>query len=119
MNQVVEIIFIFSVTYLLVYGIYYILILRKEEKVKKLMTSTESKYLKQVYKINFGQFEKKWLARKIIATNSLIISVTAMIAYLAPNIILMLLLGFLILFPTILISYYFLGKFLQKKSKKK
>ena len=119
MKTFFETIFIFVLSYLLVYIVYYFLILRKEEKVKKMMSSTESKYLKQVYKINFQNFDKKWLARKIVLTNSFIISITVMIAYLAPNMILMLLLGFIILFPTILISYYFLGSYLKKKGKKK
>lgn len=113
-----ETVIIFIASLLLVYLIYYILVIGNEAKVKKFMNSTESRYLKKVYKIHFQKFNQKWLAKRIIMANSFIISITALIAYLAPNIIFMILLSFILLFPIILVSYHVLGKYLQYKEKK-
>lgn len=107
-------IILFFLSYLMIYSSYYVLVLKKEDKLKKFKKSTELNYLKKVYHINSSHYDLKWLANKIILVNSFIISITVVIAGFASNIILMLLLGFVILFPSIILIYHILGKYLQK-----
>lgn len=113
MTQVI----IFIVSFLLVYLIYYFLVLRKEDKLEKFKKSTEITYLKKVYHIKVKKFDVKWLAKKVIIMNSFIISITALLATALDNMILMILLGFVVLFPAILLGYHILGKYLQQKQK--
>lgn len=108
---------IFLVSFLFVYLIYYFMVLRKEDKLGKFKTSTEVNYLKKVYHIKVNKFDMKWFARKVILMNSLIISIAALLATLVDNMILMILLGFVVLFPAILGGYHILGKYLQQKQK--
>lgn len=110
-------IIIFVISSLLVYFIYYFMVLRKEDKLKKFKTSTEVTYLKKVYHININKFDMKWFAKKVIFMNSLIISIAALIATSIDHAVLMILLGFIVLFPTILVGYHILGKYLQQKQK--
>ncbi len=111
------ILWIFS--YIIVYFIYTMFVVRKEDKLQKMKKSTEINYLKKVYHLKLNQFDLKWLVKKVIMVNSFIISITVTLASLVSNIIWMLLLGFVILFPSILLSYHVLGKYLQKKESRR
>lgn len=109
----------FILSFVFVYFVYYMIVIKREDKLKKMKTSTEFNYLKKVYHIKINQFDLKWLAKKVIMTNAFVISLTVTIASFSSNIILMLLLGFVILFPSILILYHILGKYLQKKESRR
>lgn len=111
------ILWIFS--YSIVYFIYTMLVVRKEDKLQKMKKSTEFNYLKKVYHLKLNQFDIKWLTKKVIMVNSFIISITVALASFITNIIWMLLLGFVILFPSILLGYHVLGKYLQKKESRR
>lgn len=110
-------IIIFLVSFGIVYILYYLLVIRKQDKLEKFKKSTEVMYLKKVYKIKITKFEMKWLTKRIVFANSIIISVTACIAVLVDHVILMMLLGFAVLFPMILLCYHILGIYLKKKQK--
>ena len=114
-----EKIIIFIISFIVVYLVYYILIIKNEEKVKKMLKSTETNYLKKVYKLNINKYDSKWLVKKIVLTNTLIMSITITIVSYIENMIVMILVGFVCLFPVILISYHILGKYLQSKGNKK
>ncbi len=110
-------IIIFLVSFCIVYIIYYLLVIRKQDKLEKFKKSTEVMYLKKVYKIKITKFDMKWLSKRIVFANSIIISVTAFIAALVNHVVVMMLLGFVVLFPTILVCYHILGIYLKKKQK--
>lgn len=106
-------------SYSIVYFVYTMLVIRKEEKLQKMKKSTEFNYLKKVYHLKLNQFDLKWLTKKVIMVNCFIISITVTLASLVTNMIGMLLLGFIILFPSILLGYHVLGKYLQKKESRR
>lgn len=110
---------LFVLTYIIVYFVYYLMVLKKEDKVKKMKKSTELSYLKKVYHINLNNYDLNWLVKKVIIVNTLIISIAVAIASFASNIIWMLLLGFVILFPSILLLYHILGIYLKKKESRR
>lgn len=115
MDLFIKYIVTFLLVYILVYGIYYFLVLRRKEKLIKFKDSTEVRFLKGVYKINVDSFDIKWLAKKVILTNSFVITLVVIALFFVESTILMIVFGFVLLFPVILISYYGLGKYLQTK----
>lgn len=108
---------LFPITFIVVYFVYYFLVIRKEDKLIKLKKSTEFMYLKNIYKVDFKQYDFKWLAKTVILTNCLIISLVVTIVSFIDSIVVMLLVGFVILIPTILIVYYLLSKYLKARVK--
>lgn len=106
---------LFPIAFIVVYFVYAFLVIRKEDKLLKLKKSTEFMYLKNVYKVDFNKYDFKWLAKKVILTNCFIISLVVTIVSFMDSIVLMLLTGFGILIPSILIIYYLLAKYLKSK----
>ncbi|MBS7020640.1 MAG: hypothetical protein KH135_02040 [Firmicutes bacterium] len=113
-----EEIILFTFTFLLIYGIYAMMILKSEKRLEKYKTSVEIKDLEGKYHIQTNRFEFRKLARMVLITNTFDICVTAALACLIPNFILMFLVGVLILLVVIFISYHLLGTYLKKLERK-
>lgn len=108
---------LFPLTFIVVYLVYNFLVIRRDDKLLKLKKSTEFMYLKNIYKVDFSKYDFKWLAKKVILTNCFIISLVVTIVSFIDSIVIMLLVGFVILIPGILIGYYLLSKYLKSKVK--
>ena len=119
MEKLILELLLFLISYLLVYGIYYFFVIRRPEKLKKFQNSMEFNYLKRVGHVDLKKLDHVWLSKKVAASNAFIISIVAFFASVIPNSILALLISFLLLIPTILITYYILGKYLNDKVKQK
>lgn len=106
----------------LIYLIYYLLIINRKNKLDKITTSTECKYLKLRYKVDVDKIPTKSLARHIAIINSFIISSTASIIsadmFKLPLLLEWLvrfLVGIIVLMIMIIIIYGILGKYYLKK----
>ena len=102
-------------TFILVYLVYLFLIVLRKKKVKKYQNSTEVKFLVNRYNINIKKINLKKLANLLALTNSFIIAVTILAVSYINGFILKLMVGFIVLFPMILIFYSIIGKQLSKK----
>ncbi|MBQ9318953.1 MAG: hypothetical protein IJR82_04915 [Bacilli bacterium] len=108
-------IILFIVIFLVIYLFYLLFVIIREKSLNKWKTGKEMTYLKQVYKLNDDKINFKYLAHFIALSNALILATVVTIISLFKNFVIQMLVGFLILFPTILITYHIIGKFYQKK----
>ena len=106
------------VTFGLVYLIYLFLIVLRKNKMAKYKNSTEVKYLKSKYKININKVNLKKLAHILALANAFIIALTIFVTGFVNDFVLKLMVGFVVLFPMILIVYHLIGINLAKKYKK-
>lgn len=111
---------LFSVFVLIIiYLAYLFTIIMRPDKLKKFVTAKEITLLKSRYKLNIDQIGVKKLTHTIAISNSIIISFTIYMALLVDNMILQLLIGFLVMIPSILIVYHIIGRYYKRKEVKK
>ena len=108
----------YCITFVIVYLIYFLFVVKRKKSIEKLKNSLEVRYLVNKYHINIEKIDLHKLAKQIALCNSLIISITFMIVLLVKNYFLKMLVAFVVLFPLILISYHILAKILLKKEGK-
>lgn len=106
---------LFVATFLIIFLIYYLFVIRRKKYLEKFMNGKEVGYLKKVYKIKLKKEDYKKLALLIALTNSFIISVAVSIVCFFNNILLQLLLGFVVVIGLILLCYHIIGKIMKKK----
>lgn len=109
---------LFFISFSLVYLIYYLFVIRREKKLKKLLTSTECLYLKVKYNVHLEKIDLKTLANHIAIVNSFIMATTVFIISVIDNWLLKFVCGFFVLMLLILISYHLLGTYYKKKEKR-
>ena len=108
----------FFITFITVFLVYFLFMIKRKKAILKLNTSLEVRYLVSKYKIDIDKINLKSLAYKIALCNTFIISITFMIILFIKMFILKMLVGFIALFPLILIGYHILGISLKKKEGK-
>lgn len=113
-----EDIILFVFTFVLVYGVYALMILNSKKRLEAYKSSVEIRLLENKYKVNIKKFEFKKLARTVLVVNTLDICITAALACLFSNWILQIVAGFFILLFMILISYSILGHYLKRQEGK-
>ena len=101
------------ISFMLIYLFYLVTVITRKNKLDKLMKGMEITYLKKRYKISLKKVNKKKLGHLIAFTNSFIFALTVSIVSFIENHILMLLVGFIILIPLIIICYHILGLYLR------
>lgn len=106
-------------TFVFVYLIYLFLVILRKKKIAKYKDSTEVKYLQSKYRLDLKKINMTTLAHLLSLTNAFIIAVTIFVTSLVENLILKLMVGFIVLFPMILIMYHLIGINLNKKYGKK
>ena len=106
---------LFIIIFLLVYLIYLVLIILRKNKIEKYKNSTEVRYLEKKYNLEIKKINLKKLSHILALANAFIISMTVTITNIVDNFILKLLVGFIFLFPMILLIYHIIGINLQKK----
>lgn len=106
-------------TFVFVYLTYLFLVILRKKKIAKYKNSTEVKYLQIKYRLNLNKINITKLAHLLSLTNAFIIAVTVLVAGLVEDLILKLMVGFIVLFPLILIMYHLIGVNLNKKYGKK
>ena len=131
MDIVIKKLILFLIMFTIVYIGYYILVIRtynkvdtkkKKRKKKNDEERVEIQYLVNRYKLNIKNINMNNLLWDIAFTNSFIISLTVVVIGLdvIKGYIWKLLLGFVVLIPSILIGYKILGiKYNKQKEKRK
>lgn len=113
-----EYIITYFVVFIIVYLIYLLFVVKRKKSIEKLKKSLEVRFLINRYHIDIDNINIRSLSNKIALCNSFIISTTFIIVLFIEHFILKMLLGFIVLFPLILISYHILAKSLLKKEGK-
>lgn len=109
----------FIITYLLVFFLYYIFIVQSKRKLKKYEDSVEVTYLKRAYKLDVSKINIKKLATSMAFANAFIIAFVVTAISFVDNLILKMLVGFVLLFPLIILTYSFVANRYQPKKRKK
>lgn len=108
--------FIFAiVVFVIIYLAYLFTVILRKDKLKKFINAKEVSLLKGRHNLNLEKINVKSLAHTIALSNSFIISFAIYIALLVDNMILQLLIGFLVMVPSILIIYHIIGRHYKKK----
>ncbi len=110
---------LFILTFLFVFVIYELFLVRKAKKNKAKKKPVEVQYLVNRYHIDLKKVNYKKLLNVISFVSSLDIAIVVTIISLVDNMFLQLALGFVTIFIVILISYDIVGKVYQKKGMKK
>lgn len=109
----------FVISFIIIYLIYLLLIVRREKGLESLKKGKQIQYLVTAYKIDLKKINFKKLANSLALTNSFILSLTLALLELVDNYILKILLCMVILIPLILIMYKILGETYKKKEGEK
>lgn len=109
---------LFVITFVVVFVIYLLFVIRREKYLEKFINGKEVGYLKKVYKIKVKKSDYKSLAVVVAISNSFIIATSVTIVSLFKNIFLEILVGFGTVLVLILVCYHIIGKLYQKKEGK-
>lgn len=111
----IEELILFILTFLLVFIIYELFIVRKAKKDKRKKKPVEVNYLIARYNIDLQKTNYKRLLNIISIISALDISLVVTIVSIIKSFYLQLLIGFVLIMLLIIISYEILGKIYQKK----
>ena len=110
---------VYLLTFLIVYLLYFFFVILKEKKLNSYKKSTEITFLKTKYKLDIEKIGINKLSHVCALSNVFIIANTLAIVHFIDNFLLKTVVGFIVLIPMILIVYNFIGKYYQKKYRKK
>ncbi len=121
-----EYVLFFVITFILVYLLYNLFVIRKEKALKKMKSSKDVLLLCKLGEINIDSVNLKALVNKLSLFNSLLISLMGTIILIINNyitnfylwIIISSILSILLLIPSIIFGYKFIGKIIKKEGKK-
>ena len=116
---------LFVMMFVFVYLGYLIFVINKPKVLNNMVEGRELMYLKKIYKLDYEKINIKKIARAVALTNSFILSFVTSIVFLINDwidnfylqLLLMLVMGFIILIPLILILYNMIGKHYAKIQK--
>lgn len=106
---------LFCLTFLFIYLIYFIFVIKRKSALANFSRTTEVMYLKKRYKLKKIKLSNKKLANIVALSNSFIISFTVFIVSIISNLILQIVIAMIVMIPLILIVYHFIGLYLKKK----
>ncbi len=110
---------LFGMTFLFIFLIYELFIVRKEKKGKSKKKPIEVRYLEARYKIVVKGTQYRRLLNIVSVVSAFDIALIVTLIMITKSFILELVLGACLTFPIILISYHIVGKYYQKKGMKK
>lgn len=105
----------FLLSFIIVYLFYLVTVVLQKKKYEEFRKSNQVMYFVKRYKLDANKINIKKFIRIISLTNSLIISLSFTIVIKVSNIYLMILLGFFIMLPLMLICYSLIGLYLKKE----
>lgn len=112
-----EYVIYFLISFIIVYLFYFSTVIIQKKKYDKFKKSNQVMYFVNKYKLNVNKININKFIKIISLTNSFIISLSFTLIVKIENIILMLFIGLVVLIPTMLICYHFIGRYLQKEEK--
>ena len=110
---------LYFITFVIVYLFYLFFVILKKKSRERFENSTEMVFLRKKYKIDIKKIGLTKIAHICALSNALIIANTITIISMIHNLILMIIAGFFVLIPMILIVYHLIGKYYQNKQRKK
>ena len=113
-----EILYTFLICFIIIYGIYYLVIIRREKGMESFKKGKQLEFFKTVYKINVKKIDIKKFANSLALTNAFIMSLVISIIELIDNTILKMLTGFVLLIVLMVLFYKVLGNYYKKKEGK-
>ena len=108
---------LFFVTFIVVFLIYLLFVIRRKKYLDKFIKGKEITYLKKVYKIKIKESDYKGIAMLVALTNSFIMATSVTIVSLFKNIFLEILVGFGTVMVLILICYHIIGTIYKKEGR--
>ena len=109
---------VFLFCFIIVYLCYYLVIVKREKGLEAFKNGKQLLFFKNAYKLDIKKLDIKKFANSLALANAFIIASTVTIIEFIDSLIIKLAVGFVILIPLILITYYVLGKIYKKKEGK-
>ena len=109
---------VFLFCFIIVYLCYYLVIVKREKGLEAFKNGKQLLFFKNAYKLDIKKLDIKKFANSLALANAFIIASTVTIIECIDSLIIKLAVGFVILIPLILITYYVLGKIYKKKEGK-
>lgn len=106
------------IVFLFIYLLYAVTVIHSKKKIKDFEKSGQASFIIKKYKLSVSKINMKNFARLIAFANSFIIALAFFITDFIENYILKLLIGFIILIPTIILCYHLIGMLYKKKEGK-
>lgn len=106
---------LFVLCFIIVYLFYFIFVISREKSLKKLKNSKSMLYFKQLYKVDPNKIDIKKFAYLLGAANAFIIAFVITVIEIFDSLILKLVIALVIMIPVIYFTYYFIGKYYQRK----
>lgn len=104
--------------FVLVYGLYLVTIIFNKKKMKEFLKTKQAQFFIIKYKLNTNKINVKLFANIICLSNSFIITFALLATELVNNYFLKLIVGLIVLIPSILIIYHIIGINYKKKEGK-
>lgn len=108
-------IILFLLTFLFVFMIYEMFLVRKSKKDKRRKKIVEVQYLENRFHLDISKLNYKRLLNVISLISALDISIVVTVISLIDSLYLQLAIGFVMIFGVIIISYTIVGKIYEKK----
>jgi len=109
---------IFLICFIIVYLVYYLVIVRRQKGLDAFKNGKQLLFFKNAYNLDIKHLDCRKFANSLALVNAFIIAATVTVIEFFNSYIIKLLVGFVILIPLILISYYVLGQIYKKKESK-
>ncbi len=107
----------FVLSFIIIYTFYLLTVILQKKKYDRFKKSNQVMYFVKKYKISVNKIDIGKFIKIISFTNSLIIALCFTLVFKINNNILMLLAGLSAIIPLTLISYHFIGRYLQREAK--
>jgi len=110
--------FWFLFAFIVIYLFYFITVILQKKKYEKFKSGNQVMFFVKKYKLDIKKLNVSKFIRIISFVNSFIIALAFTIATLVDNYFLILLIGFIIVIPLMLLSYHMVGLYLKKEENK-
>lgn len=108
-------IFYFLIAFLIVYLFYLVTVVLQKKRMDNFKKSNQVLYFVKRYKLDVNKLNMTRFTNTLGLANAFIVATAFMTTFLVENYILMLLVGFIVLIPLILIVYHIIGKIYIRK----
>ena len=119
MNEILNILLDFCISYVLVFLVYYLIFVRKKTKYNKNRVPVELYYLVNIYNLNLKKINyKKFIYATAFINTFIIVTTYIIVFHLVNKWIWQLLCGIVIIILLIIICYGIMGRYYQKRVSK-
>ncbi|MCI9110791.1 MAG: hypothetical protein HFH47_03135 [Bacilli bacterium] len=113
-----EKILVFLICFVIVYLVYFLVVVHRKKGLEAFKSGKQLLFFKNAYNLDTEHLNYKKFANSLSLVNAFIIATTVTVIEFFDSYIIKLGVGFVILIPLMLISYYILGNIYKKKEGK-